>query len=441
MWYGTCAARGLSRKINVASLCGRYAADDAAQFCPGGLGWYAPYAVLFVEFLVLIGMMFGICITWLAWAEKRSRKLYVLELRLRLQNRRVVQELSPFDANAISRWVKRTQKKLTPPRRIDRNNSDKTGTSASFEHLTTQPRAAWELDPDKLQLISKLASGGTAWVWKAEYAGEIVAAKQMYSQVKQSAEAPRCPAVVFLGLSLRCIAVFTMSNGAGGTQVDSTLAEDSFEELAAEAAILAQLEHEHILQFCGLCYFVAESVSSVVIVMQWCPQNLRALIEWKGENSEHNSPDGAEPRGSAGRQWRSFVARLRTAEQVASGMAYLHQRRIIHRDLKPENILLDCDGNVRIADFGVSVKTKSDESTQQGSGGGRDGSPGRESKDVQARAASGAVRRQVGTVPYMAPELLSGSRLTTGGGATDKIDIYAFAIVMWEVMCQESYVL
>lgn len=189
-------------------LCrGRYAADDAAQFCPGGLGWYAPYAVLFVEFMVLIGMMFGICITWLAWAEKRSRKLYVLELRLRLQNRRVVQELSPFDANAISRWVKRTRKNLTPPpppRRIDRNNSDKTGTSASLENVTAHSRAAWELDPDKLQLISKLASGGTAWVWKAEYAGEIVAAKQMYSQVKDLAEVqPLFPSVALLVPPLR----------------------------------------------------------------------------------------------------------------------------------------------------------------------------------------------------------------------------------------------
>ncbi|CAM9434498.1 unnamed protein product, partial [Phaeothamnion confervicola] len=40
--------------------------------------------------------------------------------------------------------------------------------------------------------------------------------------------------------------------------------------------------------------------------------------------------------------------------QLVAGVEYCHCKGVCHRDLKPENILLDCDGNVKISDFGLS---------------------------------------------------------------------------------------
>lgn len=64
-------------------------------------------------------------------------------------------------------------------------------------------------------------------------------------------------------------------------------------------------------------------------------------------------------------------------------MKYIHDKKIIHRDLKSENILYNNQGEIKIADFGLS-RVKKNENMK--------------------------LTNRVVTLCYRAPELLLGSR-------------------------------
>ncbi|XP_058402599.1 G protein-coupled receptor kinase 4 isoform X1 [Diceros bicornis minor] len=72
------------------------------------------------------------------------------------------------------------------------------------------------------------------------------------------------------------------------------------------------------------------------------------------------------------------------AAELCCGLEDLQRERIVYRDLKPENILLDDRGHIRISDLGLAVEIPEGET----------------------------IRGRVGTVGYMAPEVINNENYT-----------------------------
>jgi serine/threonine protein kinase len=98
---------------------------------------------------------------------------------------------------------------------------------------------------------------------------------------------------------------------------------------------------------------------------------------------------------------------VRFAEQVALGLAHIHQQAIVHRDIKPSNLIVGQDGRVRILDLGLGALVHSYE--QEGS---------------FATSAGLAV----GTIEYMSPEQAEGRPLD---GASD---LYSLGCTMYHLI-------
>jgi serine/threonine protein kinase len=104
----------------------------------------------------------------------------------------------------------------------------------------------------------------------------------------------------------------------------------------------------------------------------------------------------------------SLLIRMKWAKDAALGMNWLHKSNpiFIHRDLKTSNLLIDENDHVKVCDFGLS------EVKQQG----------QMLQDTE---------RAKGTPLWMAPEIMMFQKFN------EKVDVYSFGIVLWELLTRE----
>ena len=157
------------------------------------------------------------------------------------------------------------------------------------------------------------------------------------------------------------------------------------ERFVQEIGIAAKLSHPHILPLFdsgeadGLLYYVMPFVEG---------ESLGDRLAREGRLSQAES--------------------IRLTDQIASALAYAHERGVVHRDIKPGNILLAGDQAV-VADFGIA-RAVAEATTDRLTG-------------------SGTV---MGTPAYMAPEQALGT-----GSVDGRTDIYALGCVVYEMLTGE----
>ncbi|MEO0652075.1 MAG: serine/threonine-protein kinase, partial [Planctomycetota bacterium] len=113
---------------------------------------------------------------------------------------------------------------------------------------------------------------------------------------------------------------------------------------------------------------------------------------------------------------------LRIARELAEALEHAHRRGIAHRDVKPSNVMLTPSGRVQLFDFGLSAASAE--------------LPGTPGQAVDGEAIERRLTRhssQLGTLAYMAPELLRGE----GSDNDSALDIYSLGTTLFELLALE----
>ena len=168
---------------------------------------------------------------------------------------------------------------------------------------------------------------------------------------------------------------------------DPKITEELLEEFNNEIEKLFILRHPYIIQLYGITD--KEKSQKLAVITELAPKG--SLFDYLHKNPKNKNN-------------LSLDFKNKVTKQLICVMAYIHSRGFVHRDLKTQNILLDKNLDMKLCDFGLT-KLKSE--LNSGSG------------------------QFAGTPCYMAPELFDRKFYD------DKIDVFAFGTVLWEIYTQK----
>ncbi|KAK2966755.1 hypothetical protein RJ640_003068 [Escallonia rubra] len=174
-----------------------------------------------------------------------------------------------------------------------------------------------------------------------------------------------------------------------------------------EIEMLSQLRHRHIVNLIGYC----DEKGEMILVYDYAPRG--SLADYL--HLKTSTTDGVLPTPL------TWLERLQICIGAAHGLNYLHsgtslQCNVIHRDLKSSNILLDDNLTAKISDFGLAKL-----------------GPGSEYRSYSMvpvdRSSDVTMTTIAGTVGYIDPAYYRTNRVSF------KSDVYAFGVVLFEVLC------
>lgn len=189
-----------------------------------------------------------------------------------------------------------------------------------------------------------------------------------------------------------------------GEELPAPLLQMFQQRIAAEAKVLAKLQHPSIVTIyelgkasTGWPFCVLEKVEG------------RALRDHLDELAVDEAADGT-PRT------RDRLELLSSLVSVAEAIAYAHERRVVHRDITPNNILLGKRGEATLIDWGIARDLDEPSSMAL------------EDEVLDAGASGRMVTISAGTPPYIPFEQ------SQGRAAEPSFDVYSFGVCLYEVV-------